>query len=600
MKAPTRPRTSRFTTGQPLDLGECVEALIEDDLVRPEDVGRLRSLHDDRDVVGVHPLVRIADLALIRPDDPNKTWTPDDLARWLAEQAGLPYLRIDPMEVDVEAVTHMVSQAYARRYRILPLEVHPNEVVVATSEPFALQWLRDLGQVVRREVRVVVANPVDVSRFLVEFWGVSRSVKRATDLKMQGDDKVLNFEQLLELGRAGNLTADDQHVVYIVDWLLQYAFDQRASDIHLEPRRERSNVRFRIDGHLHTIYQMPTAVMSAVTARIKVLGRMDVAEKRRPQDGRIKTRTPGGQEIELRISTMPTAFGEKCVMRIFDPEVVSLSFEELGFSPRELEIWRHMVERPHGIVLVTGPTGSGKTTTLYSTLRHLARPEINVCTVEDPIEMVSPIFNQMQVHAAIGVDFASGVRTLLRQDPDVIMIGEIRDLETAQMAIQASLTGHLVLSTLHTNDAPSAVTRLIDLGVPDYLLRGSLTGVVAQRLVRTLCRDCKKPAKLDEAGWQSLTGRWKLSGPQKMMTAVGCDNCRNTGFRGRTGIYEMLAIDETLAGAISATSGTVEFTRQAFQQGMRPLRVAAALKVIAGVTTIEEAARVVPPEALVG
>ena len=343
---------------------------------------------------------------------------------------------------------------------------------------------------------------------------------------------LLNFEQLVELGKTGELGVDDRHVVHIVDWLLQYAFEQRASDIHLEPRRDTSLIRFRIDGVMHKVFELPTPVMTAVTSRIKILGRMDVAEKRRPQDGRIKTRSPGGREVELRLSSMPTAFGEKIVMRIFDPDIVVKEFRQLGFTSEEETIWREMVERPHGIVLVTGPTGSGKTTTLYSTLKVLATPDINVCTVEDPIEMVSPEFNQMQVHNAIDLDFAAGVRTLMRQDPDIIMVGEIRDLETAQMAVQASLTGHLVLSTLHTNDAPSALTRLLDLGVPNYLIQSTLTGVVAQRLVRTLCAHCKVEVPLDERGWAAMTHRWNLPLPERILARRAAWNAARPGSRG--------------------------------------------------------------------
>ncbi len=281
----------------------------------------------------------------------------------------------------------------------------------------------------------------------------------------------------------------------------------------MEPRRDAGNVRFRIDGVLHQVYQIPTPVMAAMTSRIKILGRMDVVEKRRPQDGRIKTRTPDGDEVELRLSTMPTAFGEKLVMRIFNPDVLVKDFTELGFSEEDKERWSQLVTRPHGIILVTGPTGSGKTTTLYSTLKQLAQPDVNVCTIEDPIEMVEPQFNQMQVQAAIGLDFAAGVRTLMRQDPDIIMVGEIRDQETADMAIQAALTGHLVLSTLHTNDAPSAVTRLLDIGVEPYLLHSTILGVLAQRLVRTLCPHCREPVTIDEETWRSLTLPWRLPLP---------------------------------------------------------------------------------------
>ncbi len=256
-------------------------------------------------------------------------------------------------------------------------------------------------------------------------------------------------------------------------------------------------MRFRIDGVLHDVYELPAAIMAAVTSRLKILSRLNVAEKRKPQDGRLKTKSPEGDEIELRISTLPTAFGEKMVMRVFDPDVLVRSFEQLGFTKEDHETWNKMTSHPHGIIFVTGPTGSGKTTTLYSTLKQLATSEVNVCTIEDPIEMVEPSFNQMQIQANIDVDFAQGVKAMLRQDPDIIMIGEIRDLQTADMAIQAALTGHLVLSTLHTNDAPSSVTRLIDLGVPPYMISATVLGVMAQRLVRTLCPSCKGPSKTD-------------------------------------------------------------------------------------------------------
>jgi general secretion pathway protein E len=405
----------------------------------------------------------------------------------------------------------------------------------------------------------------------------------------------MNLEQMLELGRTGKLDANDRYVVNIVDWLLQYAFEQRASDIHLEPRRDNSDVRFRIDGVLHPVYQLPTVVMSAVISRLKVLGRMDLAEKRRPQDGRIKTRGPSGGEIELRLSTMPSVFGEKLVMRIFDPEVTVRSFEELGFSERELGQWKKMVSSPYGIVLVTGPTGSGKTTTLYSTLKYLAKPEVNVCTVEDPIEMVEPRFNQMQVHSAIGLDFASGLRTFLRQDPDIIMVGEIRDLETAEMAIQAALTGHLVFSTLHTNDAPSAIIRLMDIGVPHYLLRATLLGVVAQRLARTLCPHCRHPGTVDEELWQSLISPWEIKQTDSIFRPVGCLECRETGYLGRVGIYEMIAMTPAIRSLIRPDSDLSKIRELAIKEGMAPLHITGALKVCSGLTSIEEIFRVAGP-----
>jgi general secretion pathway protein E len=519
------------------------------------------------------------------------------LIQWLADKAKLPYLKIDPMKIDAAAVTQVISHAYAQRYRILPVAVSPGQVTIATCEPFDTRWLADLGHILRREIQRVVVNPVDLNRYLAEFYGVQRSIQKAKDAKLDVNDgrAILNFEQLLELGKSGDIGADDRHVVHIVDWLLQYAFDQRASDIHLEPRRDTSPIRFRIDGVMHKVFELPTPVMTAVTARVKILGRMDLAEKRRPQDGRIKTRSGEGREVELRLSTMPTAFGEKVVLRIFDPDIVVKEFRQLGFSTDEEILWRSLVERPHGIVLVTGPTGSGKTTTLYSTLKHLATPDINVCTVEDPIEMVSPEFNQMQVQAGIGLDFATGVRTLLRQDPDIIMIGEIRDLETAQMAVQASLTGHLVLSTLHTNDAPTAVTRLLDLGAPHYLIQSTLTGVVAQRLIRTLCPHCKVETALDVRAWDALVHRWRVPAPAQVYGPKGCLECRNTGFLGRTGIYEMMRISPHIRQMITATMDLAKLSEAALVDGMRPLRVSAAAQVGRGLTTIAEVVGVLPP-----
>jgi general secretion pathway protein E len=596
--ANAKPEGAALGLHRRLDLDETLAALLADGVLGETEVKRVRA--DVRTARGrseLHPLVLVANLKLADGRHPDKPLSLEVLTQWLAARAGLPYLKVDPMKIDVAAVTQVVSHAYANRYRILPVAVTDMQVVFATSEPFDTRWLADLGHILRRDIQRVVANPLDVGRYLTEWWGVQRSIQRAKDAKTDTNDgrAILNFEQLVELGKTGELGADDRHVVHIVDWLLQYAFEQRASDIHLEPRRESSLIRFRIDGVMHKVFELPTPVMMAVTSRIKILGRMDVAEKRRPQDGRIKTRSQGGREVELRLSSMPTAFGEKLVMRIFDPDIVVKEFRQLGFSPDEEKIWREFVDRPHGIVLVTGPTGSGKTTTLYSTLKVLATPDLNVCTVEDPIEMVSPEFNQMQVHNAIDLDFAAGVRTLMRQDPDIIMVGEIRDLETAQMAVQASLTGHLVLSTLHTNDAPSALTRLLDLGVPNYLIQSTLTGVVAQRLVRTLCPHCKAEAPLDVQAWAALTHRWHLAPPAKNYGPKGCLECRKTGFLGRTGIYEMLRISPAIRAQIQSNMDLAKLTETAFVEGMQPLRASAAAQVARGVTTIPEVINVLPP-----
>ncbi|MFL9583611.1 GspE/PulE family protein [Stenotrophomonas sp. AB1(2024)] len=571
-------------------------AMVADGLVAAGDVERIRfSGHGARNASEVHPLVLLANLKLTAA--PGGELGLERLTEWLATRTRTRYLRIDPTRVDVAAVTALVSHAYARRHRFLPLAVDSERLLVATSEPLAQEWLLDLQHLARRRIELAMVNPLDLHRYTMEFYGVTRSVRGARgDVRGEASGTLPSFEQLVELGRAGDVNADDQHVVHIVDWLLQYAFEQRASDIHLEPRRDMGRMRFRIDGVLHKVFEVPPPVMTAMVSRIKVLGRMDLAERRRPQDGRIKTRSPGGREVEMRLSTMPTAFGEKCVMRIFDPDAAFKSIDQLGFSPQEAAGWTSLVERPHGIVLVTGPTGSGKTTTLYSTLKRLATPDVNVCTVEDPIEMIAPEFNQMQVQTNIDLDFAAGVRTLLRQDPDIIMIGEIRDLETAQMAVQASLTGHLVLSTLHTNDAPSAITRLLDLGVPHYLLASTLNGVLAQRLVRTLCPHCKVPKPLSAAQWAVLADADEaLPESPTPYGPAGCLDCRRTGYLGRVGLYELLPLGSRLRGLIRADMDLAGFSRAARAEGVRTLRRAGLEKVAAGLTTIEEVLTVLPP-----
>lgn len=579
-----------------LDFDQVTAAMVADGLVAASDVERIRfSGQGARTASEVHPLVLLANLKLAAASGGELGL--ERLTEWLATRTGTRYLRIDPTRVDVAAVTALVSHAYARRHRFLPLAVDSERLLVATSEPLAQEWLLDLQHLARRRIELAMVNPLDLHRYTMEFYGVTRSVRGARgDVRGEASGILPSFEQLVELGRSGDVNADDQHVVHIVDWLLQYAFEQRASDIHLEPRRDMGRMRFRIDGVLHKVFEVPPAVMTAMVSRIKVLGRMDLAERRRPQDGRIKTRSPGGREVEMRLSTMPTAFGEKCVMRIFDPDAAFKSIDQLGFSPQEAAGWTALVERPHGIVLVTGPTGSGKTTTLYSTLKRLATPDVNVCTVEDPIEMIAPEFNQMQVQTNIDLDFAAGVRTLLRQDPDIIMIGEIRDLETAQMAVQASLTGHLVLSTLHTNDAPSAITRLLDLGVPHYLLASTINGVLAQRLVRTLCPHCKVPKPLSAAQWAVLADADEaLPESPTPYAPAGCLDCRRTGYMGRVGLYELLPLSSRLRGLIRADMDLAGFNRAARAEGVRTLRRAGLEKVAAGLTTIEEVLSVLPP-----
>lgn len=518
----------------------------------------------------------------------------EELCEWYAEYCGLRYYHIDPLNVDISAITKVVAPEYARKNGLLAVSDNQDYVTVAVKNPLDLSWRESLSGLLRKDIEVVFANPNDIDRYINEFYSLARSISQS---RVNDDEAGVslqqNLEQLVDLGRRGQLDAEDHHIVQVVDWLLQYAFEQRASDIHLEPRKDRGEIRFRIDGVLHYAYQVPPNVLLAIVGRLKILSRMDIAEKRRPLDGRLKTRTPDDKEIELRLSTVPTAMGEKMVMRIFDPEVLQRSFNELGLSDRELDLWNRLTTHTHGIILVTGPTGSGKTTTLYSTLRNLATSEVNVCTIEDPIEMVEPSFNQIQVHSAIDLTFSAGVRALLRQDPDIIMIGEIRDLPTAEMAIQAALTGHLVLSTLHTNDSPSAITRLMELGVPAYLINATMLGVMAQRLVRTLCPHCKTEAPVDGALWADFTHGIdvELSSPCK---PVGCLECRQTGFLGRIGLYEMLEMTSSLKEVVTPASDLEKLRKQSAKDGLQTLRISGAKKVAQGLTTIEEVMRVTP------
>jgi general secretion pathway protein E len=594
MSAVAKPKPSaRSPHRGPVDWRNLVEWLSHDSMISADEARRTVARCSQAESAQ-HPLVRLAAVAMARSSD-GKPLDIESLTQWLAGRAGLDYLRIDPLKVDVGKVADTMSAGYAERHRVLPVQVTLTEVVVATAEPFLTDWVDEVERQSRRTVRRVLANPQDIHRYTAEFFALAKSVRAAQ--KAGGNGGGASFEQLVELGKSNKqLDANDQGVVQVVDWLWNYAFDQRASDIHLEPRREQGVIRFRIDGILHPVYQMPLGVLNAMTARIKLLGRMDVVEKRRPQDGRIKTRNPRGDEVEMRLSTLPTAFGEKMVMRIFDPDTAVKDLDALGFSQHDAQRWETLVKRPHGIVLVTGPTGSGKTTTLYSTLKRIATEEVNVSTVEDPIEMIEPSFNQTQVQPQLDFGFAEGLRALMRQDPDIIMVGEIRDLQTAEMAVQAALTGHLVFSTLHTNDAPSAITRLMELGVPPYLLNATVLGVLAQRLVRTLCKQCRQPD--DDASRESLdlvVRPWKITGTYQPYKPVGCVDCRMTGFLGRMGLYELLTVSDAFKARVIGEPATDALRKQAVVDGMRPLRLAGALRIAEGLTTLEEVLTATPP-----
>lgn len=573
------------------DLRTLLTELLRQGVISQDDVDKVMMKPRSQKEIEQHPLAYVAKQQLFDAREANKPLDAEALTQWAADYYGLPSFNIDPLKVKAQQITQVMSHAYALKHHILAVEVQKDKVLVATSKPEHRGWEENLEHVTNKKVERVFANPADVARFTTEFYTLANSVQGASHQNFSNNNSL---EAFLELGELKNPDANDQHIVTIVDWLFQYAFEQRASDIHIEPRREVGFVRFRIDGVLHRVYEMPMQALVAIVSRIKTMGRLNIAEKRKPQDGRLKTKSPEGQEIELRLSTLPTAFGEKLVMRIFDPDVLLRSFEQLGLQGQDYKRWASITGKPNGIVLVTGPTGSGKTTTLYSTLKQLATEEVNVCTIEDPIEMIEDSFNQMQVHHAINLDFAQGVKSLLRQDPDIIMIGEIRDKETAEMAVQAALTGHLVLSTLHTNDAPSAVTRLLEVGLPAYLIKATLLGVMAQRLVRTLCPHCKTPANINNDQWQAIVTPFKVALPETGYQPNGCLQCRNTGFLGREGIYEIFPMSQALQNLLHGDANINDIKRQAIKEGMRTLRLSGAQKIANGKTTVEEVLRVAP------
>mgnify|MGYP003413183414 FL=1 len=576
-----------------IDTQWCLDQLQQEGHITERDKLLIQTTQRQREQLKWHPLQWIAHFNLRDQNNAQSTWTLNRLCQWLAIKAKLPFYVIDPLKADVGALTTVMSQEFALRNKILAVEVQDDKILIGTDQPFLADWVSNLERSLQpKKIQRVLVSPDLLQRYLTEYYQVSRAVSSSQQAGLERDHK--NVEALLQLGDTQNPDANDQHIVKLVDWVLQFAFEQGASDIHLEPRKETGKVRFRIDGVLHTIYNMPANTLMAVIARIKILGRMNVAEKRKPQDGRLKTRTPKGQETELRLSTLPTAFGEKMVMRIFDPEVLVRSFQQLGFEGELLSAWNTLTKHSHGIILVTGPTGSGKTTTLYSSLKQLATEQVNVCTIEDPIEMLEPSFNQMQVNSAIDLGFADGVRALMRQDPDIIMIGEIRDHDTANMAIQAALTGHLVLSTLHTNDAPSSLTRLHDLGIQPFLTSATILGVLAQRLVRTLCPKCKAEEATNAQEWHHLTVGYKIEMPEKVFHPVGCEQCRHTGYKGRVGIYEFMPLSLEVKQLIGENGTLNELRQQAKKEGIEPLRLAGIRKILAGKTTLEEVLRVVP------
>jgi len=531
-------------------------------------------------------------LKLNREDDPTRELDEETIFQTLAEEWKIEYKKIDPLDLDLKLVTTIIPRSFAMKHLVLPIAVKDGWLTVATPNPHNLEVMEDISRVSQLKVKPVVSSKSDIIKLINEFYGFRKSIAAAEEQFSYPSIDLGNLEQYVKLREVKDLPSDDRHIVNAVDHLFNYAFDQRASDIHIEPKRNTSLVRLRIDGVLHSIYKLPKTVHGAIISRIKALSRLDMAEKRRPQDGRIKIDRGQGAEAEIRVSTIPTAFGEKTVMRILDPDILFQDVGQLGMTSMDLVRYQQFINFPHGLVLVCGPTGSGKSTTLYSTLRHLSTEEKNITTVEDPIEMVYEDFNQIAVQPSADITFASILRNILRQDPDIIMIGEMRDLETAQNAIQATLTGHLVLSTLHTNDAPLAVTRLVDIGVPSFLIHATLTGVLAQRLLRKICPYCSESFEISADDLMAMGIQTDKTGIIRLKRGNGCIKCRGTGYLGRVGIFEVISVTEQIKDII-AHEGSADMIRQAAcNEGMVTLRENAIKKMLDGETTYQEVIRV--------
>ncbi len=515
----------------------------------------------------------------------------EEIIRTVATDKNLPFKKLDPLELDMEVVTKTIPQNFAMRHLLVPFEIRNGVLEMAVYEPGELAVLEDITRANQVKINPHLATKTEISRILAEFFGFQSSIS-AAEVHLGGPSvDISNLEQLVKIGSAREISSSDKNIKAAVNHMFNYAFDERASDIHIEPKREKSIVRFRIDGVLHTIYDLPKVIHAAMVSRIKYLARLDIAEKRRPQDGRIKVQHHK-QEAEIRVSTVPVSFGEKAVLRILNSEVLFQEIGDIGFNERDLTVYKSFVEAPHGIVLVTGPTGSGKSTTLYSTLHHVASPEINITTVEDPVEMVYEEFNQISVQNQIDVTFSSILRNILRQDPDIIMIGEIRDYETAAHAVQAALTGHLVFSTLHTNDAVTSITRLVELGVQPFLVSSTMLGAMAQRLVRTICPDCQEDVVMPITTLQGFGFPLPDSHEITLQQGKGCPKCRGTGYYGRCGVFEIFPMSDAIREQVSLAVPASQIQKVATAEGMTTLKEDAWDKVRRGITTFAEAVRV--------
>ncbi len=561
-----------------------------------------RSLAKMLTMTKLHPLVALTEGRAVEILFQSGLTSVERITEWYAKRIGIEYIKVDPIKVKVESVVGVVPYAYASRLQIMPIHVDDKKAVFVTSEPFYLNWVHELENTIKKDIEVKFASPTQIKILLEEIFVVQKVLKDLNKDNVHNKDKkyqsllrngqIEELDSLIDKTKQKTLGRDDNSVIKIVDWIMNYALNERASDIHLEPKKGMAQIRFRVDGKLRTVYRMDPSALLGVTTRIKILANIKIDEKRKPQDGRIKRFLDGDRQIELRVSTIPTPNGEKIVMRIFDQTVNRESLEIVDFSKEDHEKWLRLINSKQGLIIVTGPTGSGKTTTLYSSLNILATDEVNVCTIEDPIEIFMDSFNQVQVKPEVNLTFASAIRTFLRQDPDVIMVGEIRDHETGDATIQASLTGHLVFSTLHTNGALASIQRLIDLGLPTFLINSSLKAIMAQRLVRKLCPHCKTKVETPKDKWQILKDDLSMKMPNEIYTACGCNECKHTGYIGRICVYELVEFTDEMKMAIHDNVSLNELKHRT--KGMfTPFRKNCIDKIEQGLTTIEEVLEII-------
>jgi general secretion pathway protein E len=581
-----------------LSIRDVLETLIKLQLLTHQEVASLQGLWSKSKE---HPLTLVSELRIKARGSASKMMTPDEIFSMLAQEWETQYVRVDPLKVAIEVVGSLIPMAYAERLNIVPIDLTENKVVILTAEPFALSWVDEIKAQLKRDIEIRIGSPRQIKHLLNEIFVIQKAFRGmareqgangAEKMRLLRQGKLGELDSLIEKSRGRTLSAQDGFVAKIVDWLINFATLERASDIHLEPKKGLGQVRFRVDGDLRVVYRLDHEALMMVIARFKILGEMKLDEKRKPQDGGIKRKLDNGKLVEMRLSTLPTNFGEKLVVRIFDRNVTGQDLSFIGFDQEDLSVWDRLIHEPQGLILVTGPTGSGKTTTLYTSLNQVATPDVNVCTAEDPIEMEADAFNQVQVNPAIGLNFAECIRSFLRQDPDIIMVGEIRDFETGEMAIQSSLTGHLVFSTLHTNGALATIQRLVDLGLPTFLINSSLTGILAQRLIKKLCPHCKRSVPLDKNKWEALLDGEEFTPPKFIFEAVGCEECKNTGYSGRLCVYELVEMNDRIKKTIHPDVDITELREKT--RGMyRSIRVNGARKVFEGVTSLEEVLKIV-------